>query len=60
MPAPIWTEGPSRPSAIPLASEIEQHRNLPASYLTPNLVTSTCLLKSQRRESFEATHSGNS
>jgi len=29
MPAPIWTEGPSRPSAIPLAREIEQQMNLP-------------------------------
>ena len=29
IPAPIWTEGPSRPSAIPLASEIAQHTNLP-------------------------------
>ena len=28
-PAPIWTDGPSRPSAMPLASEIEQQRNLP-------------------------------
>ena len=30
-PAPICTDGPSRPSAIPLASEMEQQRNLPTT-----------------------------
>ena len=30
-PAPICTEGPSRPSAMPLASDTEQQRNLPTT-----------------------------
>jgi hypothetical protein len=30
-PAPICTAGPSRPSAIPLAREVEQQKNLPTT-----------------------------
>ena len=29
IPAPMYTEGPSRPSAIPLASDVEQQTNFP-------------------------------
>jgi hypothetical protein len=29
MPAPMWTEGPSRPRAIPLASDVEEQTNFP-------------------------------
>ncbi len=29
MPAPTWTEGPSRPSGMPLASVAEVQKNLP-------------------------------
>lgn len=38
IPAPIWTDGPSRPRAMPLASEIEEQMNLPMtvrSRITP-------------------------
>ena len=31
MPAPTCTDGPSRPSAMPLASDAEQHPNLPST-----------------------------
>ncbi len=31
MPEPMCTDGPSRPSAIPLASEVAQHTNLPTT-----------------------------
>ena len=34
MPAPIWTDGPSRPSAMPLAREMAQQRNLPIAVLS--------------------------
>ena len=30
-PAPTCTEGPSRPSAMPLASDAEQQKNLPST-----------------------------
>ena len=33
IPAPIWTDGPSRPRAMPLASEVEQQRNFPRTVL---------------------------
>src|SRR4029077_16888900 len=31
MPAPMCTDGPSRPSAVPLASDMEQQMNLPTT-----------------------------
>ena len=47
IPAPICTEGPSRPSAMPLASEIEQQTNLPStvhSEMKPSLMNSANLV----------------
>ena len=34
IPAPICTDGPSRPSAIPLASDVAQHTNFPITVLS--------------------------
>jgi hypothetical protein len=31
IPAPTWTDGPSRPNAMPLASDAEQHPNFPTT-----------------------------
>ena len=46
-PAPICTDGPSRPSAMPLASEAEQQKNLPTtvrSVMRPSLMNSANLV----------------
>ena len=46
-PAPTCTDGPSRPSAIPLASEAEQQKNFPSTVrnrIRPSLMKSANLV----------------
>ena len=47
MPAPICTEGPSRPSGIPLASVADVQKNLPStvrSVMRPSRANSAALV----------------
>ena len=46
-PAPICTDGPSRPSAMPLASDAEQQKNLPTTVrneMRPSRMNSAALV----------------
>ncbi len=47
IPAPICTDGPSRPSAMPLASDVEQQKNFPStvrSEMYPSRMNSAALV----------------